>query len=256
RLSIYDGNVVITDTNTTTNGPTLSSSSSLSSSTITNIDSSIILSMMPELFKLVDEHKKLCQRQIVKGIDRRLILLNEYVDTLAKYAIDLQDRTQKAFELTEQADQILLELEKCILILIELTKRIELLQTIVPQLDYNSFFGVIDWTENLNIKMESILLKRIEEVIDGWRMTLDINWTLNSSTNDIKELKKENPFWRNAAIIHNIKMTPNQQIEIEPPMSEAKMLLGQDLQTWLAMIVSLKHPRSDSDQSEEELTIV
>ncbi|ETO01300.1 hypothetical protein RFI_36140, partial [Reticulomyxa filosa] len=71
---------------------------------------------------------------------------------------------------------------------------------------------------------------------------------------DIEELKKENPFWRNSAIIHVIKMTPNQKIEIEPPMSEAKMVLGQDLQTWLAMIVSLKRPRSDSDQSEEEST--
>ncbi|ETO01765.1 hypothetical protein RFI_35674, partial [Reticulomyxa filosa] len=130
-------------------------------------------------------------------------LLNEYVDTLVKYAIDLQ----KAFELTEQADQILLELEKC-------------------------FSGVIDWTENLNIKIESILLKRVEEVIDGWRMTLNTNWPLNSSANDIEE----NPFWRNSAIIHNIKMTPNQKIEIEPPMPEAKMVLGQDLQTWIAMI--------------------
>ncbi|ETO00931.1 cytoplasmic dynein heavy chain, partial [Reticulomyxa filosa] len=86
---------ITTDTNTTTaNGPTTTASN-----TTTNTDSSVILSMMPELFKLVDEHKKLCQRQIVKGADRRWStpdrLLNEYVDTLAKYAIDLQDGTQK-----------------------------------------------------------------------------------------------------------------------------------------------------------------
>ncbi|ETO35334.1 dynein heavy chain [Reticulomyxa filosa] len=176
------------------------------------------LSMMPHLPALVDERKRICQRQFLKGAERRWStpdrLLSEYVDALAKQVLELQDNTKRALDLTERTNHICWSCNSAV-------------------------WCPLIWN-NTWISCE----------------TLCCNWM----TSTFLRCKHANTFWRNSPILHVITISSNQKIEIEPPMMESKLNLGQDLQMWLAKIVSLKRPTvyskeekdNDKEQGEEE----
>jgi len=214
-------------------------------------------SMMPELVTLVDYYKYECQKKLSEGHRNQWVnherQLNAYVSSLSKSTIDLQDKYQKAYDFTVECDKILDSLQACPLTIEELNNKIASLQTIIHSLDDGIFNAVNHWCNVLNSKLEKILLSRIDEVLDGWRSTLNFDWPIG----DVSELDpkvKDNPFRRKEAIKHTIRISPNQVLEVQPSIADARMQLGQDLQVLLSMIVDLNRPKSDNDATTPKTT--
>eukprot|EP01083_Nonionella_stella_P096780 272139_1 len=211
--------------------------------------------MLSQLTTLVDQYKFQCQQQILDGAKNRWQnhekQLNKYVSSLSKATISLQDKTQKAYDLSYDCDKILQELLICPLIRQNMTEKIEKLQKIVNKLDDGGFYGVPYWTSILNKKLERILLLRVDEILDGWVLTLDEDWDIlktriKNETEDggLDETDADNIFIRKEAIKHIIKIN-NNVLQVQPSISDAKMLLGQDLQSLLSMVVEQPRPKSD-----------
>merc|ERR1712129_20865 len=100
----------------------------------------------------------------------------------------------------------------------------------------------------LNEKLEKILLKRVDEILDGWKKTLDEDWDITKNQRDADDEDEDDEdalFRRKSPIKHTIKIN-NNLLLVQPSISDAKMLLGQDLQSLLSMIVSQPRPKSDS----------
>eukprot|EP01083_Nonionella_stella_P229010 811073_1 len=117
---------------------------------------------------------------------------------------------------------------------------IEKLQKIVNKLDDGGFCGVPYWTGILDEKLERILLMRIDEILDGWVLTLDEDWDIMKTRIDDMDdgdmNAEENIFLRKDPIKHIIKIS-NNLLQVQPSIQDAKVLLGQDLQALLSMIV-------------------
>ena len=217
------------------------------------------------LTTLVDDYKCRCQKAILEGAKHRWQhhekQLNKYVGILSKASIALQDKTQKAYEMSYECDKILTELQSCELIESNITERIEKLQHIVNRLDDGGFYGVPYWTAILNQKLERIFKSRVDEILNGWMESLDEDW--NQRQQRVVDAHFEdddavhNIFARHEPIVHEIKVH-NNILKIEPCISEAKLSLGRDIQSLLAMLVNQPRPRSDhghqEDDEEEEET--
>ena len=220
--------------------------------------------MLSQLTTLVDLYKHQCQLQILDGAKHRWQnhekQLNKYVANLSKATISLQDKTQKAYVLSYETDKILQELIICPLVGSNISGKIAKLQKIVNKLDDGGFYGVPYWTTVLNEKLERILLKRVDEILDGWVKTLDEDWDImKSRLNDADddEESDENIFLRKEPIKHTIKIV-NNVLQVQPPIEDAKMTLGQDLQSLISMVVSQPKPKSDlgrdNDDDDEDET--
>ena len=209
--------------------------------------------MMQFLATLIDHYKSECQRRLLEGHKFQWAnherQLNGYVASLSQASIDLQDKQQKAFDLTLRVDKTLDELKTCPLLARELKDRVRLLQDIIHQLDDGNFYGVTQWCEELNKRLEAILLSRIDEVLVGYAETLEYDWpTGDAREYGIKEVHKKlakNQFTRSNPIKHVIRISPSSQLLVEPPIQQARLQLAQDLQDYLAMIVELQRPSSD-----------
>jgi dynein heavy chain 1 len=225
--------------------------------------------MMGSIDTLLDRFKHQCQRQISVGAHHRWFNhqrdLNNYVAALSQSMISLQENSQKAYELSLLVDQTLTSLKTCPLTVKALNSRIAKLQSIVDKLDNGGFHAVPFWCAALNEKLEAILLARVDEILNGYMQVLDEDWTQEAAENessDDEDSKEEdaNAAQRasslkvRSALRHSIKISSSQRLVVEPPIADARMKLGQDLQSMLTLIVEQPRPRSDSDDDHKSET--
>ena len=127
------------------------------------------------------------------------------------------------------------------------------LQDIVTELMEGGFYGVEYWTNLLNEKLERILLTRVDEILDAFVINLDEDWDVQQTRlSELEDGDEDNPFIRKAPIKHSVRIT-NNMMQVQPPMADAKMALGQDLQLLLGMLAGqLKptHELKDADGRE------
>ena len=90
-------------------------------------------------FFFFDHYKSECQRGLLEGYKFQCANhgrhLNGYVALLSQTSNALQDKQQKAFDLTLLVDKTLEELKICPLIPYELANKVRLWQDIIHQLD-------------------------------------------------------------------------------------------------------------------------
>ena len=172
---------------------------------------------MQFLSTLIDHYKSECQRRLLEGHKFQWVnherQLNGYVAVLSQASIDLQDKQQKAYDLTLLVDKTLDELQICPLVPDELVKKVRLLQDIIHQLDDGNFYGVTNWANELNKRLEKILLNRVDEVLVGYKETLDYDWLIDDAREcNIQQVYPKlakNQFCRTEAIKHTIRISPN-----------------------------------------------
>ena len=102
--------------------------------------------MMSQLTTLVDDYKHKCQQTILQGAQHRWQnhekQLNKYVATLSKCTILLQDKTQRAYDVSHECDKTLQELLICPVIRECITEKMAKIQSMVNMLDNGGFYGI------------------------------------------------------------------------------------------------------------------
>ena len=178
---------------------------------------------------LIGNYKSECQRRLLKGYKFQWTnherQLNGYVALLFQTSTDLQDKQQKTFDLSLLVDKPL-ELKICPLIPHELNKR-----------------------------LEKILVNRIDEILVGYKETLDYDWATDQREFSIQQVHAnlaKNQFCRKKAIIHTIRISPNSSLLVEPPIAQSTLTLTQHLYNYLAKLANLPHPKSDRDSSDSD----
>ena len=183
---------------------------------------------MQFLSTLIDRYKSECQRGLLESHKfpwaNHKRQSNGYVALLSQTSIELQDKQQKAYDLTLLVDKALNELKLCPLISHELNKR-----------------------------LEKILINRIDEILVGYKETLDNYWP----TGDRREFRiqqvhakfQKNHFCYSEAIIHTIRISPNSPLLVGPPIAQATLTLAQHSHDYLVMLATLPRPTRDRDSS-------
>lgn len=187
--------------------------------------------------KLVALHRKEVLNTIAQGVHlcwNYKGQLPAFIKKFSERVLALEEAVQGLSEKTEQIHAILASLSHCEAEFSIFNDKLTQIQGFIDEFNFKDYSNLHLWVPELDAKIETILSKRLEDIINKW-ITEFTNWK-NSEKSVISE-----------PTVHELKIQ-NQVIYIDPPMEYAKFYWLQSFHKQLGIICTL--PRLEATRYE------
>lgn len=161
--------------------------------------------------KLVALKKNEAQKNLLEGL---------YIDWKTEYKIkkfgekievsvkSFEDAVYDAIEKSTQIEEYLTEMTTCAIQRDALQNKLTMIQKIVDEFNFNDFSNLSQWVEDLEDRIRTILIKRLEELLSTW-------------TNEFSKFTDIGGKLIPYKTVLEVKIQ-NQTIVLDPPISEAR----------------------------------
>ena len=242
----------------------------------------------PDVLPLVAEHRRDIQQLITKGMSLRWeFFVNAFDSRQAAAAVrptgalsgnDLmaregrhstfvrefaaavsifQDRTDSLLNMHAAIDQAVDELGVCRYETAAFQESLSKIQAIVDKLNLEGYSNLETWVVDLDLRIEAVLHKRLEEVIDLWCEKLSRNADYQQDHEEHASMQQpainghaiKGTVPNNAALLriapvqHEMRIR-NQLIYLDPPIEAARAHWYQQLQQWMGVVCNLQRVQS------------
>ncbi|GAM88599.1 hypothetical protein ANO11243_066330 [Dothideomycetidae sp. 11243] len=156
----------------------------------------------------------------------------QFVRDFAKAVRDLQQKTSSLVTINNSVQGALSDLESGVYSSEALTQPLEVIQKAVDQMNLQGYVNLRSWVEEINDKIQSILLARLKDALAAWVVTFT-----GQELDDQQPLDpRHTPSFDTS--VHEVAMR-NQSIYLDPPLESARAKWTEHLHTWLGLICSL-----------------
>ncbi|TLD37835.1 cytoplasmic dynein-like protein 1 heavy chain 1 [Venturia nashicola] len=163
----------------------------------------------------------------------------QFVRDFANAISTLQSKTSTLAVVHTTVENTLKELESCAYSLPDFQSNIKTIQDAVDQLSLQRYSNLRWWVDEMNSRIEVILLTRLHQAVRDWLMVFETFEPTNEEQGTEKADEKERDLPKFNPLVHEISMHGN-TIFLNPPLhnAEAKWLFG--LENWLRVVGSLR----------------
>lgn len=177
----------------------------------------------------------------------------QFVRDFAASASTLQSKTSALEEYNETIQSAIADLRSCSYSTESFTSKLEIIQTVVDQLNLENYANLPFWVNETNLAIENILIDRLRRAMHLWVETF--TKSKNDGVNDDSAHtqatdSEEQPKLRH--LVHEISMR-NQFIYLEPPPDFARADWLSQFHEWLGIVCNL--PIIKSSRYEMRMTI-
>ncbi|QDS73112.1 Dynein heavy chain, cytoplasmic [Venturia effusa] len=163
----------------------------------------------------------------------------QFVRDFASAISALQSKTANLVAIYTTVQNTLKELETCAYRLDAFQSNIKTIQDAVDQLSLQRYSNLQWWVDDMNSRIEIILLTRLQQAVRDWLKVFETSEHTNEDL--IPEMSEERSrvLPKITPLVHDISMQ-NNTISLNPPLNDAELnwLLG--LENWLKVVGSLK----------------
>ena len=179
--------------------------------------------------KLVAQVKNDVQQSLLEGLQltwKQEARVDQFSKKLASKVMAFEDAVQEVIEKTTQIDDLLNELGQCELVKESLQLKLQSIQKIVDELNFNDYSNLNIWVDELDQRIQNTLTARLEELLQVW----------------IDEFQK---FTENGGKLIKVKTVleikiQNQTIIVNPPISESRAFWYKQFHDQLEIICGLQ----------------
>ena len=164
--------------------------------------------------------KNSAMKQLLNGLETPWRLeqpLKKYARKVLVKVIAFEEEVNSVMQKTDLIKQLLEEMKDCPLNREEFESRLATIQKIIGDFDLEDLSNLTFWVARLNEKVEEILTKRLEELLQSW---------IKEFTNYADEDTESNLI-KNSMVL-DLKLQ-NRQILLEPSLAEAKAFWYREL---------------------------
>eukprot|EP01116_Phalansterium_solitarium_P005286 TRINITY_DN1679_c0_g1_i1.p1 TRINITY_DN1679_c0_g1~~TRINITY_DN1679_c0_g1_i1.p1 ORF type:complete len:4594 (-),score=1709.56 TRINITY_DN1679_c0_g1_i1:318-14099(-) len=198
---------------------------------------------------LVASYKRDCQNLLTEGFQLKwenLFKLSKFASRLSEvvghFRTKLEEVLVKDVQITEQIQL----LRDCPLKAETISGILGRIQEIVDQLNLGSYSNLTAWVEDLDLRVQQVLLERLKELLRGWIQTIDSDEEerrrLAARTGSGARATADEQAAKARALqpslkpsVHSIKIR-NQMIYLDPPLERARVDWIRQLHAWLGVV--------------------
>eukprot|EP01117_Protostelium_nocturnum_P006264 TRINITY_DN2259_c0_g1_i6.p1 TRINITY_DN2259_c0_g1~~TRINITY_DN2259_c0_g1_i6.p1 ORF type:complete len:4259 (-),score=1954.67 TRINITY_DN2259_c0_g1_i6:110-12886(-) len=219
----------------------------------------------PEFAPLVASYKREVQNHISEGFKlkwKSISKLDPFVKKLTDSVTILRDKVEDLVSKIENIEADVNSLKEAPLkesAFVEILKRV---QIAIDELNLGNYSNLSSWVENLDYRVEDILLNRLKELVEGWVGIFESNEDSESSRGRGRRVQQSSTFdgkvQQSDADKPKLKSSRheivirNQVMYLDPPLEHARVNWIGQLHSWLGIIGNL--PRIESSRYDEGLS--
>lgn len=171
----------------------------------------------------------------------------QFIRDFAKAVRELQEKTSVLSSISTTVHAALSELETCPYTNEAFRTQLDVLQKAVDQLNLKNFTNLPFWVNNMNKKIQSLLLARLQHALIQW---IHVFSGAAEDDGSYAEDRRDQPTFE--LQVHEMAMR-NQSIYLDPPIESARASWTQHLHDWLGVVCSL--PKVQASRFEMALSI-
>lgn len=180
----------------------------------------------------------------------------QFVRDFASSASILQSKTTALEEFNATIQGAITDLKSCSYSAESFTSKLNIIQTVVDQLNLENYANLPCWVNEMNQSIETILVERLRRAMHIWIETFtkskDDQANDDSTHTQAKDPQEQSNFPKLRHLVHEISMR-NQLIYLEPPSDFARADWLSQLHEWLGIVCNL--PVIKSSRYEMKTTI-
>ena len=118
---------------------------------------------------LVAAKKNEAQTVLLQGLDinfKNVSGVKTMAQKILQKVITFEEAVNEVMEKTQYVDQLLTEIKECETEAIK--ERLKEIQKIINDFDLGDFSNLAQWVADLNVKIEAILVRRLEDLLQQW----------------------------------------------------------------------------------------
>lgn len=165
----------------------------------------------------------------------------QFVREFAAATSLLQTKTSTLAAINTRVEKALGDLEACPYGMESFRQNLETIQRAVDQLNLENYANLSQWVSQMNSRIESVLLMRLNQAIMEWIDVFSnadaMERRTTSKSADVADQVKQLP--KLAHLVHEITMR-NQVIYLDPPLEFARASWLEQLHQWLGIICTLQ----------------
>lgn len=179
--------------------------------------------------KLIAEKKNDAQRAMLEGTtiqwksDVKVQRFSEKIEIAVK---KYEEAVQDAIEKTQLIEDYLTQLSTCPVERTVMQEKLNLIQRILDDFNFNDYSNLIIWVEELDERIRGILTRRLEEYVQIW-------------INEFNKYTESGGKLINYKTVLEVKIQ-NQTIALDPPISEARAFWYKRFHEQLEVICGLQ----------------
>jgi dynein heavy chain 1, cytosolic len=137
-----------------------------------------------------------------------------------------EEAVQDAIEKTQLIEDYLTQLSTCPIVREVMQEKLNLIQRILDDFNFNDYSNLIFWVEDLEERIRAILIKRLEDYVQVW-------------INEFNKYSESGGKLINYKTVLEVKIQ-NQTIVLDPPISEARAFWYKRFHEQLEVICGLQ----------------